>query len=433
MNRTIRITGIISVVMLSAGALMRFLYIPDQLIILGAGIALFILIILPAFLVFNLKRSADWKEWLLHIAGFLFCAVFLLSFGIMLQGGPEIFTIISIASGILVLAYFILLLKRTDIIDEKIKWPFLSAYFAVIMLIFLNLPLEIQGADKYYKPDIRTPSYHKNSGPVIFIDQGHFNFHTLNGRLRSTVQLLRQDGYRVRPYDGRFESGKLKDCRILMIVNALNEADTKEWILPAKSAFDDEEIKAVSYWVQNGGSLFLVADHMPFAGAAARLAAQFGFTLGNGFAMDTIGKEDYFIRADTTLHSNFITNGRNKDEQVDSILSFTGHAFEIPEDAVSFMTFSDVYLQWYPDTAWHFRNVVPVNIEGYSQGAYKKFGEGRVVILGEAMMITAQLGLGLSWKKMGMNLQQAPHNYKLLLNIIHWLDGEEEWRDRERG
>ena len=34
-----------------------------------------------------------------------------------------------------------------------------------------------------------------------------------------------------------------------------------------------------------------------------------------------------------------------RDEQVDSILSFTGHAFKIPEDAVPFITFSDQYLQ----------------------------------------------------------------------------------------
>jgi hypothetical protein len=426
MNRTIRITGIISVVLLSAGAIMKLLYLPDQLIILGAGIALFILVILPAFLIFNLRRSADWKGWLLHITGFLFCMVFLLSFGIILQGWHSVFTIMSVITGILVLVYFVLLLlKRTDIIDEKIKWPFLSAYLAVTMLIFLNLPLEVQGADKFYKPDIGHPSYPKNSGPLIYIDQGHYNFHTLNGRLRSTAQLLRRDGYRVLPYDGQFESGKLKDCRILMIVNALNEADTKEWVLPAKSAFDDEEIKTVSDWIRNGGSLLLVADHMPFAGAAAKLAVIFGFIPGNGFAMDTIGREDYFIRSDTTLHSNFITNGRNKDEWVDSILTFTGHAFEIPEDAVPFMTFSGVYLQWYPDTAWNFRNVIPLNIEGYSQGAYKKFGDGRVVVLGEAMMITAQLAFGLSWKKIGMNSPQAPYNYKLLLNIIHWLDGEE--------
>jgi hypothetical protein len=426
MNSTIRITGIISGVLLSIGAMMRFLYLPDQLIILGAGIAMFILIILPAFLVFNLRRSADWKGWLLHITGFLFCMVFLLSFGIILQGGPEIFTIISIISGILVLAYFILLLlKRDDIIDKKIKWPFLSTYFVVIMLVFLNLPLEIQGADKFYKPDIGIPSYPKSSGPLIYIDQGHYNFHTLNGRLRSTSQLLRRDGYRVLPYDGRFESGKLKDCRILIIVNAINELNMNNWMSPTVSAFDDDEIETVSDWVRHGGSLFLVADHRPFAGAAGKLASQFGFTLHNGYAMDTIGKEDYFARTDSMLHSNIITNGRSQDEWVDSILTFTGHAFEIPEDATPIMTFSDVYLQWYPDTSWNFRNTIPENIAGFSQGAYKKYGEGRVVILGEAMMITAQLEFGLSWKKMGMNSPQAPHNYQLVLNIVHWLDGKD--------
>jgi len=427
MNKTIRIIGIVSLALLFTGAIMRFFYIPNQIIVLGTGIALFILIILPSFLVFNLNRSVKWKAKLLHIAGFLFCLIFIISFGVILQRGPAVFTAISVISGILVLFYFILLiLKRNDILDEKIKWPFLSVYLSTVIMVFLNFPVELQGADKFYNPPISHFAYPKNSGPLIYIDQGHYNFHTVKGRLRSTAQLLRRDGYRVLPYEGQFESGKLKECKILMIVNALNESDMENWVLPTVSAFNDTEIQAVTDWIHEGGSLFLVADHMPFAGAASKLASQFGFTLHNGFAMDTIRREDYFVRTDNMLHDNSITNGSNKDEWVDSVLSFTGHAFEIPDDATPIMTFSDAYMQWCPDTAWRFQNTIPENIAGYSQGAYKKYGNGKVVILGEAMMITAQLAAGLSWKKIGMNSPQAPYNYRLLLNIIHWLDGKGE-------
>ncbi len=35
---------------------------------------------------------------------------------------------------------------------------------------------------------------------------------------------------------------------------------------------------------------------------------------------------------------------------------------------------------------------------------------------------TAQSAAGLSWIKLGMNSPSCPNNYKLFLNIIHWLD-----------
>jgi hypothetical protein len=427
MTRTIKTIGIISLIFLLAGAIMKLFYIPNQLIILGAGFFSFSLIILPAFLVFKLKRSAYTYERILHIAGFLFCFIFIIAFVIILQRQSVPFVVITICSGILILGYFIYLIaENRDVPVEKIKWLFVSAYLSAVILVFLSLPFEMQGADKFYNPAILHPSYSKAMGPVIFIDQGHNNFHTLNGRLRSTAKLLRRDGYRALSYEGQFESSRLKEGKILMIVNAVHESNLEEWTLPTPSAFSEDEIKAVTDWVYQGGSLFLVADHMPFAGAASKLASQFGFILHNGFALDTIRRDDYFFRSDSTLHNNIITNGSNADERVDSILTFTGHAFEIPEDATPIMTFPDAYLQWCPDTAWRFQNTIPESITGYSQGAFKKFGDGRVVILGEAMMITAQLTAGLSWKKIGMNSPQAPYNHKLLLNITRWLDSRPE-------
>jgi hypothetical protein len=46
-------------------------------------------------------------------------------------------------------------------------------------------------------------------------------------------------------------------------------------------------------------------------------------------------------------------------------------------------------------------------------------------MFGEAAMFTAQLA-GASKAKVGMNSEYAEENYKLLLNIIHWLDGKIE-------
>ena len=61
-------------------------------------------------------------------------------------------------------------------------------------------------------------------------------------------------------------------------------------------------------------------------------------------------------------------------------------------------------------------------IEGWSQGACKKYGKGKIVVFGEAAMFTAQLA-GPNKRPIGMNSPDAQENHQLLLNIIHWLDG----------
>ena len=56
---------------------------------------------------------------------------------------------------------------------------------------------------------------------------------------------------------------------------------------------------------------------------------------------------------------------------------------------------------------------------GYAQAVALQFGKGRVVILGEAAMLTAQLD-GKTKKPFGMNVQGID-NRQLALNIMHWL------------
>ena len=131
----------------------------------------------------------------------------------------------------------------------------------------------------------------------------------------------------------------------------------------------------------------------------------------------------YFNMNDGTLAESIITKGRNSDESVQQVATFTGQAFEIPEDAIPILVLNEKYTNLLPDTAWVFDgNTTKYNVKGYSQGAFKKYENGKVVVFGEAAMFTAQLA-GPDKRKMGMNREDARENYKLLLNIIHWLDG----------
>jgi hypothetical protein len=153
------------------------------------------------------------------------------------------------------------------------------------------------------------------------------------------------------------------------------------------------------------------------------MASVFGFGFTDGFAVDTAQTGPaMFCRADGTLSENIMTDGSGPGERVDSIYSFTGQAFTIPEDADPVLTFSDKYLLLLSDTAWVFNEkTVFKPIKGWSQLAYLEYGKGRVVMSGEAAMFTAQLA-GPQRYPAGMNSPFARYNYRLLLNIIRWLD-----------
>ena len=296
-----------------------------------------------------------------------------------------------------------------------------------LLLIILIIPSQLfsqQVADTSYNPVIHKPAYEMGKGPVIFIDEGHQNFHRKNGRYKAFSNLLERDGYNVLEYKGIFKKDELDNGKILVISNALNVVNVGNWVLPNPSAFKKPEIDAVKEWVWEGGNLFLIADHMPMAGAAQDLAEVFEFEFTNGFVFDTLsrGPALFNLKEETLIESN-ITKGRNSTESVEQIATFTGQAFRIPDDATPILIFANSYVNLLPDTAWVFNDTtIRLNAGGWSQGAFKKYGKGRVVVFGEAAMFSAQLA-GPQKRKTGMNNEIAPENYQLLLNIIHWLDG----------
>lgn len=294
---------------------------------------------------------------------------------------------------------------------------------AVLFYVFLtafSLPgFPQQVADTLFNPVILDPAFPPGQGPVVLIDEGHTNFHTREGRFSAFSRLLEKDGYVVQSSTGLFTENQLKSGKILVIANAIHPSNLESWSLPTPSAFSDAEISAVNEWVNNGGSLFLIADHMPFPGAAELLAASFGFKFYNGFAMKNGGKD--IFTSDNGLTKNEITAGRNEKERVNSLQTFTGQAFEIPAEAQPILILSSKYSMKMPETAWEFKKDTPtISAAGMVQGAYRTYGKGRVVVFGEAAMFTAQLQ---GKNKVGMNQESAYQNAQFLLNTIHWLDG----------
>ncbi len=299
----------------------------------------------------------------------------------------------------------------------------------ILSLIFVTgLCFAQQISDPDFNPPLNNPAYDKGTGSVILIDEAHNDFHTMEGRYKPFADLLIKDGYVVQPLKDSIGKNTLVNADILVISNALNIKNAEDWVLPTPSAFSVDEIKNIARWVDEGGSLFLIADHMPFPGAVSELASEFGFELKNGFAFDSTnnGKPDLFTREAGTLKDNFITNGMDDSEIVDSIYSFTGEGFKIPDDATPVLTLGKNFIYLMPDTAWNFKPDTPkLPAGGWSQGAVEDFGNGKVVLWGEAAMFSAQIA-GQNKAKFGMNSPEAKYNYQLLLNIIHWLDNLDE-------
>ncbi len=300
-----------------------------------------------------------------------------------------------------------------------------TALLSLLILLAAGGAIAQQVADSAFAPPIANPAFPVGEGPVVMIDAAHHNFHTADGRYYTFARLLMRDGYRVISSEASFTAETLGKGQILVVSNALNERNTEDWSLPTPSAFTPEEVAAVREWVHSGGSLLLIADHMPFPGAAGDLAAALGFQINNGFALDTASDDGgtyVFRRADNTLADHPITNGRTPAERIDSVVSFTGEAFQA-DSAVALMTFGAGVSSLMPDVAWEFSDSTKqVDVSGWFQGAVSTVGKGRVAVFGEAAMFSAQLA-GPNRVAVGMNHTRAPQNPQFLLNTVHWLSG----------
>lgn len=276
-----------------------------------------------------------------------------------------------------------------------------------------------QVGDTSFHPRIRNPAWPPGAGPRVLVDEAHHNFHTARGRFLPFTRVLEADGFRVDSLEGPLSTASLANARILVIANPLSERNFGgNWYLPTPSAYDSAEVAAVKAWVEAGGSLFLIADHMPFPGAAGDLAAAFGFALGNGFAMDdAMSATITYRRADGTLADDPLTRG------IDSVTSFTGQAFTGPADARPLLIVPEGITMLYPDTAWQFHATTRREPAGGRwQGAVREVGRGRVAVFGEAAMFSAQRA-GPQNAPFGMNAPMAGQNVVLLRRIVEWLAG----------
>jgi hypothetical protein len=281
-----------------------------------------------------------------------------------------------------------------------------------------------QVADTAFSPKVSPAAFAKGAGPRVAVDEAHFNFHTADGRYAPFAELLRRDGFVVTPLRDKFDAASLAGVDVLVIANALHERNVEEWALPTPSAFEPDEIAAVREWVQDGGALLLIADHMPFGGAAAELGGAFGLSFSNGYASEPTPSRGNFVfkRSDGSLQDHPIVRGRNAEEVVASVMTFTGQAFGAPGGQSLFVLPEQAFL-WMPTAAGEITADTPRSpAGGLLQAATLSIGRGRVAAFGEAAMFSAQLA-GPQRSPMGMNSPGAEQNAQFVLNVLHWLVG----------
>lgn len=292
-----------------------------------------------------------------------------------------------------------------------------------------------QRADTAFRPLVTGPSFAPGAGPRLCLDEAHQNFHTLDGRFAVFGAMAARDGYRVRPSRAAFSAAVLGACDLLVISNAQpSDAPWNTYPRPTPSAFTEAEIAAVHAWVQGGGALLLIADHMPLAGAAAKLAAAFGAQFTDGFAYARWGTDSptdaramaesmpaLFRREGGSLRAHRITDG--SETPITQVRTFTGQAFRWDADGVEpLLVLPSDFVSLEPEVAWEFKADTPVRpVGGWLQGAVRRDGRGRVAMFGEAAMFSAQRAGPGEGRPMGMNAPMAEQNAQFVLNLLRWL------------
>lgn len=299
---------------------------------------------------------------------------------------------------------------------------------------------QTQGGDPDYRPVVARPAY-AAQGPLIALDAAHRSDQTLDDRYAGFGALARADGYRIEPLTRTFDQpGALDGVSILVIANPASPRDGS-----SASAFTEGEIDAVDAWVRAGGSLLLAVDHAPHGAAAEALGQRFGVDMGKGYAFQisprTGAPSTQMGFPEPALGDHPILRGRDADERVRTVFAYTGQSLKGPPGSTVLAAMSD--------DAWEAPDLPALDaiadrleagepadvvlpsaarpLSGRAQSVAFTHGEGRVVVLGEAGMLTAQrirFPDASGRPDMRFGLQDDGHDdQQFALNILHWLSG----------
>jgi hypothetical protein len=282
----------------------------------------------------------------------------------------------------------------------------------------LGLDQRTPQVDPNFNAKVTHPAYAGTIKRVrVLFDEAHLSLFTANGRYKPFAELITSDGYEVIPSRAQFSPEMLKKGDVLIIVNArcaelMGEAGA------AGPAFSEAECEAVRNWITAGGSLLLITGQGSSATAAERLTSRLGVTIRPGATFDRLPSEGgntrlLFTRQNQLLGDHPIIRGRDQSERVDRVQTFGGTSLIGPPGSIQILKLAETAV----DVSSENGKLAPA--AGHSQGVAFRVGKGRVVVLAEAVHLSAQVVAG---EKLGMNMPGVD-NRQLALNIMHWLAG----------
>ncbi|HEV7744447.1 MAG TPA: hypothetical protein VGO56_05585 [Pyrinomonadaceae bacterium] len=278
-----------------------------------------------------------------------------------------------------------------------------------------------QIADPKFDTRVDKPAFTKNFPRVLF-DEAHNNIETTSGRYKPFADLLFNDGYHIAVNRQPFTKQSLATHKILIIANPLGVEDVDDEGADGP-AFTTAEVEAVNDWVRGGGALLLIVDAVPFGSATETLATQLGVEMSKTETIDPANTEKeletpsviVYSRENHQLAESSITNGRERAERLNRVLVFSGQSLKGPQGSDAFLKLADTAVN---EVEAPGKNT---SAAGRAQGIAFRAGKGRVVVLGDAAMLSAQL-TGVDNQSIGMNVANVD-NRTLALNIMHWLSG----------
>jgi hypothetical protein len=295
----------------------------------------------------------------------------------------------------------------------------------------------VQQSDTSYVPRVTRPMW-AGGGPAVAIDDAHWNTYTATRGYGPFSQLLRADNYTVIASGSAASPEVLTNAKVIVIANALGFRGVVRQVGQvarvnldglAADAFSDPEVEALDNWVKNGGSLLLAADPSPAGRAARSLAERFGVRMRDAMVFDPEHSEEndpttvIFTREGKTLAPHPIAGPEGKAGSVERVVTFGGQALEGPVHATQLLMLSGTaYERKRPASNADDRVAVP----GLAQALAMFHGRGKVVVLGDADVITSRVReVGAVNDRIGLQWRNSD-NESFARRIVGWLSGAVE-------
>lgn len=303
----------------------------------------------------------------------------------------------------------------------------LATIIATLAVVFVQISSSVaqQRAIEGFSYKNTSPAWEQGQGPKVVIDRA-VSPYAQRGSFDPFKILSESDGLNLNYLDAAIDKTVLFDTKIFVVPNAYTDNYRQFSTLEAPSVYTDAQISLIKSWVEEGGSLLVLADHSPFAGGTIKLADAFGFTYMTGHTLNKaslstrINVDINFSRENALLADHAITNGATGRKKITHYYAFGGQAIIAPKGATSILTTPDHFETMLGFSASRdFYSAPRLPTGGQSQGAAMEFGKGRVVFMGETGGFTAQIIAGAS--PFGFQNPEADENKEFILATMRWL------------